>query len=207
MRHNISAQVEEQLKEQAKEIQFAMAQGDLASTALAGSLRFQDQGNELSFYFPMFRNKVLTMFALIFAGGFSFATYSMIQFFGGDGLLGVGIIIFSIPFALIGLASSLAAFYLLFNNLSVSLAERKLKAVRRLFIIPIKRSVVSIDEIQLLKVESTGSTGQGASKIKHFKIVAYTTDNHRFTIAEDIDGEELATQFKDFIYKRLNMTY
>jgi len=207
VQHNISAQVEELKKEKAEDIQSALAQGDLLSTALVRSIQFKDEDNKFSFYFPMFRNKALTVFALIFGGGFGFATFSMNQSFASDGAMSIVIIIFSIPFALIGLLSSLAAIYLSFNSLSISLAERRVKAVRRLFFIPIKRSIIAIDDIKDMEVKSAGSTGQGAKQIKHFKIVVHTINNKKFTIAEDIDGEELANQFKDFIFNRLTMTY
>ncbi len=205
--HNISAQVEELKKEKAEDIETALAQGELLNTALVRSLRFNDEGNEVSFYFPMFRNKVLTVFALIFGGGFGFATIMMNQSFADGGIMSIVMLVFSIPFALVGLIGTIAAIYLPFNNLSILIAERKIKAVRRLLFIPIKRSVASIEEIKDMSVEPTGSTGQGSAKIKHFKIIVHTKDNHKFTVAEDVDGKELAEQFKDYIYDRLNMSF
>jgi hypothetical protein len=58
-----------------------------------------------------------------------------------------------------------------------------------------------------MDIKSTGSTGQGSEKIKHFKIIVHSNNGKKFTIAEDIDGKELAEQFKEFLYKRLQMTY
>ena len=207
VQHNISAQVEEINKEKAEELRSDFAQGDLLNTALARSLRFKDRDNKLSFYYPMFRNKVLTVFALFFGIAFSFATYSINDSFGSGGMMSIVMLVFSIPFALVGLLASLAAIYLPFNTLSISLAERKIKAIRSLFFIPIQRNIISIDDIKEMEIKSSGSTGQGAKQVKHYKIIVHTTDNHKITIAEGIDGMELAKQFKEFIYERLSMTH
>jgi hypothetical protein len=58
-----------------------------------------------------------------------------------------------------------------------------------------------------MEIKSSGSTGQAAKQLKHYKIIVHTTDHHNFTIAEDIDGMDLVNQFKDFIFERLSMTY
>jgi len=59
------------------------------------------------------------------------------------------------------------------------------------------------DEIKGIEVKSTGSTGQGVKQIKHYKLMVKTKTFDTVTIAEDIDGEDLAHQLKDFICKKL----
>lgn len=207
IRHDISAQAEQAREEQAHETQAAIDRGNLDSTALARVLRYQDTGNKISFYYPMFRNKILTLFALVFGAGFSFAAYSINGSFGSEGVMGLVMLLFSVPFALVGLIGSVAAIYLPFNNLSVVLAGKKIKAIRRFLFIPVKHDVVDINEIEAMEIKSSGSTGQGTSKINHYKVIVNTSNNKKITIAEDIDGKDLANQFKDFIYKKLNYSY
>ena len=115
--------------------------------------------------------------------------------------------IFSLPFALVGLFASIAVIYLPFNNLTTTIftqgVERKIKTLRRLFIFPIKYNVTQASEIKKIEVKSSGSTGQGVKQIKHYKLIAHTQTFKKVTIAEDIDGEDLAHQLKDFMSKRL----
>ena len=82
IRHDLSAQVEEIRENKAIQSQAAISSGNFDRTALARSLRYKNKGNKQVFYFPMFRNKMLTIFALIFAGGFDFAAYSINEGFG-----------------------------------------------------------------------------------------------------------------------------
>ncbi len=201
-RHSISAQVDAVRQDKAVESQAAIDRGDWESTALSEVIRIKQQGHWLRLYFPMFRKKLLTLFALIFGVGFSFATYAMNQTIGG-GAFAVVILIFSIPFALVGLFGSIATIYLLFNNLSVSIGQGQIDVLRRLFIFPISRTKVSADKVAKMEIKSSGSTGQGINKVKHYKIVLSTIDNKKITVAEDIDGEDLANQFKEFLYQRL----
>ncbi len=203
IRHDISSQAEEIRENKALEVQAAMSRGDFSSTALNRSLVYKNKGNEQVFYYPMFRNKFLTLFALIFAGAFSFAAYSIYTDMGDGGIVEIGMFIFSLPFALVGLMASIAAIYLLFNNLTVTLSGRQLRVIRRLFIFPIKKSLIQGAEIKKMEVKSTGSTGEGARQIKHYKLIAHTADFKKVTLAEDIDGEDLANQLKEFICKRL----
>ena len=207
IRHDISAQAEKAREDQAIATQSALDQGDLDKTALAHVLRYKVRGNKMSFYYPMFRNKVLTLIALVFGGGFSFAAFSINGGFGSGGAWGIAMLIFSLPFALVGLIGTVAAIYLPLNNLSVVLAGRKIKAIRRLLFLPVKYDVVDINEIKAMEIKTSGSTGQGTSKINHYKVIVKTNNNKKITIAEDIDGKDLADQFKDFIYKKLNYSY
>lgn len=203
IRHDVTAQVEEIREKKAIETLAAVNSGNFASTALARSLRYKNKGSKQIFYYPMFRNKVLTLFALIFGGGFGFAAISINGGLGEGGIMGIGMLLFSLPFALVGLFASIAAIYLPLNNLTVTLEGRSIKALRRLFIFPIKYNVLQGNDIRKMEVKSTGSTGQGVKKIKHYKVIAHTTTFKKVTIAEDIDGEDLANQLKEFLCKRL----
>lgn len=203
VRHDISSQVEEVREEQAIKSQVAVSMGDFSSTALARSVIYKNKGNEDVFYFPMFRNKVLTVFALIFAGGFDFAAFSINAGFSSGGAMAIGMMIFSIPFALVGLFATIACIYLPFNNLTTTLQNRNVKTRRCWLFIPIKMNFIRGDEIKGIEVKSTGSTGQGVKQIKHYKLMVKTKTFDTVTIAEDIDGEDLAHQLKDFICKKL----
>ena len=203
IRHDITAQVEEFRENKAIETKAAISSGDFASTALSRALRYKNKGNKQIFYYPMFRNKILTLFALIFGGGFGFAALSINGGFGNGGIMGIGMLLFSLPFALVGLFASIAAIYLPLNNLTVTLEGRSIKALRRLFIFPIKYNVLQGNDIKKMEVKSTGSTGQGVRQIKHYKVIAHTKTFKKITIAEDIDGEDLANQLKEFLCKRL----
>ncbi|MGR9043693.1 MAG: DUF3592 domain-containing protein [Gammaproteobacteria bacterium] len=206
IRHDNSAEAEERRKELAEASQAAIDRGDFASTPLSQVFRYKNMGSKQIFYYPMFRNKVLTLVALIFAGGFDFAAIAINQNFGGDGIIGIVMFIFSLPFALVGLLASIASIYLPFNNLTVTLAGRKITALRRLLFIPIKYDQIRCDELRNIEVKSNGSTGQGVKQIKHHKLIAQTKNLKKVTVAEDIDGEELAHQLKGFIGSRLGLT-
>jgi hypothetical protein len=62
-------------------------------------------------------------------------------------------------------------------------------------------------EITSLNTKKTGSTGQGNDKIEHYKIEANYSLGSSITIAENIDGENLANSFKDFLLKRIKYIY
>lgn len=151
----------------------------------------------------MFRNKSLTFFALILAGPFSLAAYLMNQDLESGAVIEISMLIFSLPFALVGLIASIATVYLLFNNLTVILSGRQLKVIRRLLFFPIKKNLIRGGEINNMEVKSTGSTGSGVHQVKHYQLIAHTANYKKVTIAEDIDGENLANQLKEFICKQL----
>ena len=202
--HDMSAQAAKIRAKAAEVSQMALSAGQLDRTALARSVRFSQQGGVSRFYYPMFRNKALTLFALIFAAGFGFATYSMATDFG-DGGMGLIVMIFSIPFAIVALLATTAAVYLPLNNLRVFIGNGTLQVTRRLFIVPIKRYQLATYDVTRLTVERNGSTGQGSKKVIHFKIAAHTKDKNKITIAEDVDGEDLAYAFRDLLERKLGI--
>ena len=151
----------------------------------------------------MFRNKFLTLFAAIFAGGFGFATYSMADMASGGGLFGIFITIFGIPFFLVALVAAMATVYLPFNNLVVDIEPGEITVLRRLLFIPIFRRQLRRDDISHLSINRSGSTGQGVDKIEHFKIRAEDKQGNQVTIAEDIDGEDVAVHLRDYLAQRI----
>ena len=205
VRHDVSEQAAKMRAKAAEVSQMALSTGQLDQTALARSVRFSEQGGVSRFYYPMFRNKALTLFAFIFAAGFGFASYSMFTDFGG-GAMGVIVMIFSIPFAIVGLLAAIATIYLPLNNLRVVIGNGTLQVTRRLFIVPIRRHQLATYEVTRLEVKRSGSTGQGRRMVTHFKISAHTKDNKKITIAEDVDGEELAHAYKEFLQRKLSVS-
>ena len=204
IKHDLSSQVAATRTKQTEASRVALSMGQLDQTALVRSVRFSEQGGVSRFYYPMFRNKALTLFSLVFAAGFDFAVYSMVTEFG-DGFMGIVIMLFALPFAIIGLLATIATIYLPLNNLRVVIGNGTLQVTRRLFIVPIIRHRLATYEVIRLEVARSGSTGQGSGKVVHFKIFAHAKDGKKITIAEDVDGEELAGQFKEFLEKRLGI--
>ncbi len=201
---DLSAQALEVRESEAEESQAAISRGDFHLTELSRSLRFSETQQQARLYFPMFRNKVLTVFSLIFAGGFDFATYSILSGFGSSGgAFGILAVIFAIPFGLIGLLATIAAIYLPFNNLTVTIGNGQVKILRRLFFIPVLIKRINNHEVHRLSVKSSGSTGQGTKMISHYKVTAHYGVGKTATIAEDIDGVDLANQFKDYLFTRI----
>ena len=201
--HDLSAQASERREIEASISKSAIERGDFSDTALGKSMRIYDRPNELKLYHPMFRNKFLTFFAAIFAGAFGGACWAVFSNFAGTGIIGIFAIVFMIPFALIGLIATICTLYLLFNNLTVRIRDKQVHVIRRLFIFPIINKHFKEKEITRLSTEKLGSSGQGNKKIEHYKILAHYNTGKTTTIAEGIEGEELANNFKDYLAKRI----
>ncbi len=197
--HDLSAEVAK-LREQASlEQERAIQQGNFHLTDIGKVAKIEYQGSELQLYFPMFRNKVLTVFALIFSVGFGFAFFGINSSFGSGGLMNIFSFVFSIPFGLVSLFATIAAIYLPLNNLHVLLNRERIKTTRRLLFLPVGRKTLPVSDVSGLSIKKTGSTGQGVKKIEHFKVVAETRHGKTITIAEDIDGEDLASHLKNYL--------
>ena len=203
--HDVSAQAAAVRKREAAATGFAIASGKFNIEGLSRGMRLRNEGNRIQLKFPMFRNKFLTLFAMIFAGGFGFASYSMAGMASGGGLFGIIITIFSIPFFLVALVATIAAIYLPFNNLRVNIEPGEVSVLRRLLFIPIYRRQLRRDEFSHLSIKRSGSTGQGVDKIEHFKINAQDKQGRKVTLAEDIDGEDVAVHFRDYLAQRIGV--
>jgi len=204
VRNDISEQVRELKQYASKETARAVREGNFHLTDLSKVVKIEQVGSDVSLYFPMFRNKALTLFALVFAGGFGFAVYSIYSSFGG-GIAGLFTVFFSIPFALVALAAAIASIYLPLNNLTVNLNPSEIRTVRKILFFPVQRRSTTVQSVSRLKIKRSGSTGQGVKKIVHFKIVAECAGAKKITLAEDINGEDLAENFKTFLAKTLNL--
>jgi hypothetical protein len=201
--HDISAQAAALRKQESDASKLAIASGQFDIEGLSRAMQFRNEGNRIRLNFPMFRNRFLTLFAAIFAGGFGFASYSMANMASGGGLFGIFILIFGIPFFLVALVAVIATVYLLFNNLSVEISLGEVSVLRRLLFIPIYRRLLKRNDISHLSIKRSGSTGQGIDKIEHFKIRAQDKQGKHITLAEDIDGEDVATHFRDYLAQRI----
>lgn len=203
--HDISAQAAAARKQEADAAGLAIGSGQFDIEGLSRALRLRQEGSRIHLHFPMFRNKFLTLFAAVFAAGFGFACYSMIDMVSDGGLFGIFIAIFSIPFFLVALAAAAATVYLLFNNLNVSIQPGEVSVLRRLLVFPVYRRQLHRGDIFHLAIKRSGSTGQGADKIEHYKIHAVDSGGKKVTLAEDIDGEDVAKHFRDFLAQRIGV--
>ena len=205
VRENISAQVSEKRERVSRETRDAIAAGNFDIPGLSRAMRLTDFGGELRLFFPMFRNKLLTLFASIFAGGFGFASYSMMREFAGSGFFGVFVPLFSMPFVLVAVVAAIATIYLAFNNLHVVITANRVSVLRKLFFIPLYRRNFAWSDIDHIFLKRSGSTGQGTEKIEHYKVRAKLKGGRNVTLAEDIDGEDVASHFRDYLARRMSV--
>ncbi len=204
--HDISAQAAAVRRQQADASGRAIASGQFDIDGLSHAVRVSREGSRIHLHYPMFRNRYLTLFAAIFAGGFSFASYQMLGMMSDGGFFGVLVAVFSIPFFLVALAASLATVYLPLNNLSVSIQPGEVTVLRRLLVFPIYRRNLKQADITHLGIKRTGSTGQGVDRVEHFKVHAVDARGGKVTVAESIDGEDVAGHFRDFLAQRIGVT-
>jgi hypothetical protein len=205
LRHDISAQVLKTRKQESEAAKISIAQGNFDLPGLSRAMRLEDQGGQINLSFPMFRNKTLTIIAAIFAGGFGFASYSMIGMALESGGFGILLALFCIPFLLVAIIAAIAVVYLAFNNLSVQIKPDQVSVTRRLLFFPVFSRLLNTRDITRLSIKRSGSTGQGVDKILHFKLMAHDNNGKTVTIAEDLDGEDVAAHFRDYIARRLNL--
>lgn len=203
--HDISAQFDAERKKQAEAAGLAIARGQFDIDGLSRALRFEQQGNEIRLRFPMFRNRLLTLFAAVFAGGFGFASFHIAGMIADGGLFGILMVVFGIPFFLVALLAAVATVYLPLNNLSVSIRPGEISVLRRLLILPVYRRRLQRGEISRLGTRRSGSTGQGIDKIEHYKIFAELRQGGKVTLAEDIDGEDVAGHLRDYLAQRIGV--
>ena len=205
VRHDVSAQVSAQKKRESQAAKISIASGNFDLPGLSRAMHLSQQGDEMTLAFPMFRNKMLIVFAAIFAGGFGFASYSMTESSSSGGGFGLIVGLFSIPFILVALVASIATIYLSFNNLRVTIRSGQVTVLRRLLFMPIFYRQLSAADISYLSIKRSGSSGQGVNKVMHFKLLAQDKKGKSVTIAEDLDGKDVAGHFRDYLAQRLNV--
>ena len=201
--HDVSAQAAARREREADAAKLKIASGQFDIEGLSRAMRVRNQGSRIQLKFPMFRNKALSLFAAVSAGGSGFASYGIAEMANGGGLFGIFITIFGIPFFMVALVASMATVYLPFNNLVVDIAPGEVSVLRRLLFIPIYHRHLQRDEISHLSIKRSGSTGQGVDKIEHFKIRAQDKKGGNITLAEDVDGEDVATHLRDYLAQRI----
>ncbi|MGI1678656.1 MAG: hypothetical protein K6L75_08000 [Cellvibrionaceae bacterium] len=208
--HDLSAQADQLREEASLKKEQAIQQGQFHLTDLGKVARIKSLGSELNLYFPMFRNKLLTVFALIFSLGFGFAVFGinggMGDGFKFDGFFSLLSLLFSLPFVLVSLFATIAVIYLPFNNLSVTLSRQKIKIIRRLLFIPVYIKTLPITDVSQLMIKKSGSTGQGIHKVEHYKILAVTREHKKVTVAEDVNGQDLAEHFKNYLSSTIGIS-
>ncbi len=202
---SISEQAAQRREEESDAIRESIQRGDFDRSGLTGVMRVQHQGDTIRLAFPMFRNKLLTLFAAIFAGGFGFASVMMLRGMLDGGFFGVVIGLFSIPFVLVGLFAAVATIYLPFNNLRVEIDRQGIKVLRRLLFIPIQRKQLAASEIRRLSIKQSGSTGQGAKQVEEFKVLAHYGHGKTLTLAENLEGADAAGHFRDYLAGHLGV--
>ena len=200
--HDISAICREQHQAETERSRQAVAFGNFDKTRLAKVVTITKLHPGLRLSFPMFRNWPLTIIALIFAGFFGGISTAILLNFGstsGWGILGT---IISLPFLLVGIFCSVATIYVPLNNLRITIRRNQLIILRRLLFVPILFKQLASQQVKEFAVERSGSTGQGIKKVEHYKIRAVCFSGSRYTIAEDIDGQELAEQLRDYLLRQ-----
>lgn len=200
---DISSQVVQEKKKESEVSKAAIERGHFDETALSRSMRIEREGRGLLLIFPMFRNKILTLFALLFGGGFGFATFSVMTSFSGSGLFSIFAYLFIIPFAIVAFFGTVIGIYMPLNNLRVRIENGQVTVLRRLLFIPIFYKQVEKGEITSLTTKRAGSTGQGVKKVEHFKINAHLKDGSTMTVSEGVDGADLAKQFADYLMRKI----
>jgi len=203
--HDISAQVVAERKRESDTAKLAISSGNFDIEGLSRAMQLHTEGNQIHMKFPMFRNKFISFFAAIFAVGFSFASYSIADMSSGGGFMAIFMVLFGLPFFGVALVASIATVYLLFNNLQVKISLGEISVLRRLLFIPIYRRKLNRSDISHLSIKRSGSTGQGVDKIEHFKISAHDKHHKAITIAEDIDGKDVASHFRDYLAQRIGV--
>ncbi len=207
VRHDISAQVAARKSKESDVAKTSIAMGNFDIPGLSRAMRLSTQRNEIRMTFPMFRNKALTIFAAAFAGGFGFASYSMIDMASKDSAFGLFIGLFCAPFLIIALIAAIMTIYLPFNNLRVCINADGISVLRRLLFVPIFLRSLGTKDISHLSIARSGSTGQGVDKIEHYKLKAHDKAGKSITLAEDLDGEDVAAHFCDYLAQRLNVEF
>ena len=204
--HDISAQSREQRNEQSQAAKEAIQSGRLDLPGLSRAMHYQDYGHQIKMRFPMFRNKMLSLFAWVFAAGFGFASVMMLTSAFSGGVFGVFLGLFSVPFVLVAIAASAAALYLPFNRLVVRIDRQGIRTLRSWLYLPVRSHKLEMDQVKRLDIKRTGSTGQGVDKVEHFKVFAVDHQQKKVTIAEDLDGQDVAQHFCDYLAERIGVS-
>lgn len=203
--HDLSAQFAAKHTQASDAARMAISMGDFDVPGLSKAMHLENQHDTINMTFSIFRNKLIAIYAAIFAGGFGFASYSLLNMLGAGTSYDIFIMLFTLPFLLVALIATGMTIYLSFNSLHVKIDRQHISTTRRLFYIPIFFQNLSRTDLSHLSLKKYGSTGQGVDKIEHYKLFAHHQSGKKMTIAENIDGEETAHHFCEYLAQRLNV--
>jgi len=207
IRHDLSRQMEEKQEQAAEKSKMALEMGRFDKAGLDGSVKVKKVDRGLILVHPLFRNKVISLFALIFGGSFGGATIAMTMSLSKFSFFSVITILFSLPFAAVGLIGTVLALYLPLNSLKITIAARKLRVVRRWIFLPIYIKEVKSTEVEKCITKESSTAGQGVRRKQYFKIIAHLRNGSKLTIAEGIEGKDLANHFCEYLYRRIKSGY
>jgi hypothetical protein len=202
--HNLSEKIAAENKHSAQVAKLAIHQGELNHEALKSSMQHIESDTELMLIFPMGRNLIFTVFMLVFSLGFGFASHSMLSsFFGSGQLSGFDYInlLFSLPFVLVAVITTLASLYLPLTNLQVVFSPSQLTVLKRWAFVPIFSGQFNLHEIEKMQIKKSGSTGDGVKKVEHFNLTV-TIKSKKITIAESINGQAVAMSLAEYLCQR-----
>jgi len=189
-------QQEESLQRLNKDLDEGKFQGSLVSE----NIRFTQEGYLLKLYHPMGRGKMLGAVAMLFCLVPGFIGASFLNM-GGDSVAMTLFAALGLIPAFIAVLAFFAWMYCWFNSLSVVIDDKQVSSTRRMFLIPVKKSHCLLSDIDRFSIKRTGSTNAGADKIEHFKVMACAKGDE-ITVAESINGEEVAEAFCHYLAER-----
>lgn len=206
--HDVSEQNRQQDAERIVRSRQAMEAGDIEATAIAETARIQWLGDELSLYFPMFRNRMAAGLIAIFAVGFGVVGGGVLSLFDGWNFFGVVAGLVAIPMALISLAASIMVLYLLLTHTRLTVRDRQVDVHRRWLFFTVKDAHLTSSQIASLGLHNSSSIGQGGQvQKKYYRLYAILADGgEQVFLTEGICGEAVAEQFKAYVIKRLQLS-
>ena len=201
--HNLTSQMHARQQRETEQLQQQFKRGNFLLPPGAGPLRISETPSGLRLLSPMFRNKLLTFFLILFGGCSGAVSYGLIHQIHGFTFSDIIFGIVSFPFVIFTLLMITAAIYIPLNSLTAVFAGREITVTRRLLLIPVGSRTMAIEEVKGFEVKRTGSTGQGTTRTEHYKIVAVMRKGKEIAIAESINGRDVARQIKAFLHGRI----
>ncbi|WP_158070177.1 DUF3592 domain-containing protein [Motiliproteus sp. MSK22-1] len=205
VKYDISAQGVIRKQQELEVIKDSISQGDFDVPGLSRAMRFRIEGDGIYLFFPMLRNRLLSLILAIFSGGFGLAGYSILGSAFTGGWIGILLGLFSVPFVLIAVIAIIGFVFLTFNSLRVDITPDQISVLRRLLFFPVYWRQLPVSDISHLELKCSGSTSGQGKKTEHFRILIHDNLGNKMAIAEDIDGREVATHFCQYLRCRLNL--
>jgi len=181
----------------------AVTAGDYVLSPLLSVMHVTETPGSISIRQPMFR-KPLPGFVLLVVGA-AFVTPGVVMA-GGFGSMALATWIFVVPFALVGAPALAGGLYVLFNRLASHVDADGVATTRTVLGLPVMSRVVPRARLTSLRVKRTGSTGSGPARVEQFRVEAVYDRGATTTLAEGIDGADLAQAFAARIGARLGIS-